>query len=88
MVILSVSSYDYISILSTQKSVQTVAEYPPGGGRNQRKDSNGSENYQPEKMDRSLDNSSRLVMLEIFNRPLKAHHIGKSFFLLIIKFCT
>ena len=44
----------------SQKSVQTVEEYPPGEGRNLRKDSSGSGNYQPEKMDKSLD-SSRLV---------------------------
>ena len=77
------------SVLSTQKSVQTVAEYPPGGGRNQRKDSNGSENYQPEKMDRSSDNSSRLVMssVEIFKNTFRSSYWQK-FFLLIIKFCT
>ena len=67
-----------------------MAEFPPEGGRNPRKDSNGSGNYQQEKMDRSLDSSnSRLVMfsVEIFKTLLKAH-ISKSFFLLIIKFCT
>ena len=67
-------------VLFSQKSVPTVAEFPPGGEKSLRKDSSGSRNYQPEKMDRSLD-SSRLVnslTLEAFVTVLKAH-IGKSF---------
>ena len=66
----------------SQKSVRTVGEYPQGEGRNLRKDSSDSGNFQPEKMDRSLD-SSRLVLsfrVEMLLNTFKSAYWKKFFY--------